>query len=248
MPSDRGGTYQRIADDLLARIRSGEFRPGDRLPAASKLLATYGVSKTTVAAALDVLRASGLVVTRQGSGAYVRETSEVRRSSPERLSRDRWGRGRSIQDADAPGRTRVVDIVVALAAAPDWVAAALGVDTGADVLARSRRFLVDERPMQLATSWYPVDVVAGTRIMLTDTGPGGAYQRLTELGHAPTRFTEQVRTRMPVADEARDLALPAGTPILEVTRHAYTEAGRCVESTRMVLDGSAYTLDYTFDA
>jgi len=77
---------------------------------------------------------------------------------------------------------------------------------------------------------------------------GGIYARLAELGHAPATFTEYLRARMPHPDETDRLDLPDGTPIIEITRHAHTETGDCIEVNRMILDGTAYLLDYTFPA
>jgi GntR family transcriptional regulator len=37
-------------------------------------------------------------------------------------------------------------------------------------------------------------------------------------------------------------------PVVEVSRHAYTEADRCVEVTMMVLDAGVYELVYEFGA
>jgi GntR family transcriptional repressor for pyruvate dehydrogenase complex len=56
---------------LEARIRSAEFRPGDRLPTEKQLAALFGVSRTVVREAVARLRADGYVETRQGAGAYV---------------------------------------------------------------------------------------------------------------------------------------------------------------------------------
>jgi GntR family transcriptional regulator len=248
MPSGRATAYRQIADDILAKIRSGELRAGDRLPSTSELMARYKVAKTTVAAAMDALRASGAIVTRQGAGAFVREFRTIRRSSPRRLARQRWESGQMIQDADTSERTRVVDVVVTVDRAPGWVTVPLGLEPDDDVLSRSRRFMVDDRPVQLATSYYPADLARGTAIALTDTGPGGAYNRLADLGQGPTHFTEYLRSRMPTAAETQDLALPAGTPVLEITRHAFTAEDRCVEVNRMILDGSSYVVDYSFTA
>jgi GntR family transcriptional regulator len=141
-----------------------------------------------------------------------------------------------------------VDVEVGEMPAPEWVAKPLGIVPGKPVVFRSRRFVVDDRSVQLATSYVPVAIARGTAIMHTDTGPGGMYARLAEKGHAPAKFTEFVHARMPLPEEARRLSLPAGTPVLEITRHAFQVDGRCVEINRMILDGSAYLLDYTFSA
>jgi GntR family transcriptional regulator, transcriptional repressor for pyruvate dehydrogenase complex len=50
---------------------SGSLAPNSRLPTEHEMIASFGVSRTVVREALAVLRAEGLVETRQGSGAYV---------------------------------------------------------------------------------------------------------------------------------------------------------------------------------
>ncbi|MFE0756749.1 FadR/GntR family transcriptional regulator [Inquilinus sp. NPDC058860] len=56
---------------LEREILSGRFKAGDRLPTESELSRTTGVSRTVVREAVAALRASGLVETRRGSGAFV---------------------------------------------------------------------------------------------------------------------------------------------------------------------------------
>jgi GntR family transcriptional regulator, transcriptional repressor for pyruvate dehydrogenase complex len=56
---------------LAAEIASGRLSPGSRLPTEQQLTAALGVSRTVVREAVAVLRAEGLVETRQGVGAFV---------------------------------------------------------------------------------------------------------------------------------------------------------------------------------
>jgi GntR family transcriptional repressor for pyruvate dehydrogenase complex len=58
-------------DRLTAEIGSGRLAPGARLPTEQELTAALGVSRTVVREAVAVLRAEGLVETRQGVGAFV---------------------------------------------------------------------------------------------------------------------------------------------------------------------------------
>jgi len=69
--------YQRIADDLRARISSGEYPPGSQLPTKADLMARYQVAVNTVERAIDELRKAGLVETLQGAGMFVREPPEA---------------------------------------------------------------------------------------------------------------------------------------------------------------------------
>ncbi|NED88210.1 UTRA domain-containing protein, partial [Streptomyces sp. SID11233] len=69
-----------------------------------------------------------------------------------------------------------------------------------------------------------------------DTGPGGTYARLAEIGAKPVRFVEELRSRMPSREETERLRLSEGTPVVEIYRTALTEEGRAVEVNRMLLD------------
>ena len=60
-----------IAERIAADITAGNLRPGARLPTEQQMVAALGVSRTTVREAVAALRANGLVVTRQGAGAFV---------------------------------------------------------------------------------------------------------------------------------------------------------------------------------
>ena len=64
--------FDEIADALLDRIRSGELKPGDRLPPERRLVEQFGASRTAVREALRALAARGLVESHVGRGTYVR--------------------------------------------------------------------------------------------------------------------------------------------------------------------------------
>lgn len=132
--------------------------------------------------------------------------------------------------------------------AAENVAARLGMAPGDAVVVRRRRFVLDGKPVLLSTSSLPAALVAGSAITQPDTGAGGTYARLAELGAAPARFREEVRSRMPTPEETDRLRLPAGTPVTLISRMARTEGGRTVEVNEMILDSSAYVLEYDFDA
>ncbi|MEU6478908.1 GntR family transcriptional regulator [Streptomyces sp. NPDC047017] len=242
--------YQRIAAELRAAVEAGRYGPGDRLPGENDLMAEHGVARMTARQALGVLQAEGIAEARKGAGVFVRDFRPVRRRGIERLARGQWGQGRSVWAADIGERDLTVDSVEVTEeeAAPGAVAAVLELAEDAPVCVRRRRFVLDGKPVLLSTSYLPATLVAGTPVTRPDTGPGGTYARLAELGHAPVRFREEIRSRMPSRDEAERLALPAGVPVVLVARTAYDAEGAVVEVNEMVLDSSAYVLEYDFEA
>lgn len=65
--------FDEVAAAILARIRSGELQPGDRLPPERKLVEEFGVSRTAVREALRSLAAQGLIDSYVGRGTFVRQ-------------------------------------------------------------------------------------------------------------------------------------------------------------------------------
>jgi DNA-binding GntR family transcriptional regulator len=63
--------YVRVADDIAARIASGELAPGTRLRAERELAEYYGVAYGTIRRAMQVLRERGLITTIHGRGTFV---------------------------------------------------------------------------------------------------------------------------------------------------------------------------------
>lgn len=63
--------YVRVADDIAARIASGELAPGTRLRAERELAEHYEVAYGTVRRAMKLLRERGLIETIHGRGTFV---------------------------------------------------------------------------------------------------------------------------------------------------------------------------------
>lgn len=74
LPPARNRTSE-VIERITREITSGALVPGARLPTEQELVAAMGVSRTVVREAVAALKADGLVVTRQGSGAYVSSDS-----------------------------------------------------------------------------------------------------------------------------------------------------------------------------
>ena len=66
---------EQLADALVASIREGQLQPGQRLPTEAALVQRFGVSRTVVREALSRLKTMGLLESRQGSGAFIREAT-----------------------------------------------------------------------------------------------------------------------------------------------------------------------------
>jgi DNA-binding FadR family transcriptional regulator len=64
-----------VIDYVVAMIRSGEVKPGERLPTETELTQTLGVSRTCVREAIKSLESLGLITVRARVGATLLEPS-----------------------------------------------------------------------------------------------------------------------------------------------------------------------------
>ncbi|AUN39681.1 FadR family transcriptional regulator [Tsukamurella tyrosinosolvens] len=70
-PLRRTSLADQAADALLARVRSGEWAVGDKLPGETTLAPQLGVGRSTVREAIRRLAGIGVLATRQGAGVFV---------------------------------------------------------------------------------------------------------------------------------------------------------------------------------
>jgi DNA-binding transcriptional regulator YhcF (GntR family) len=75
-PDDPRPPYVQVANALRAAILTKKLAPGEQLPSGPELASRYGVARATIQSALRTLREEGLIISRQGSGVFVRERTE----------------------------------------------------------------------------------------------------------------------------------------------------------------------------
>ncbi|MFI9381454.1 GntR family transcriptional regulator [Kutzneria sp. NPDC052558] len=246
--SDGRPPYRQIAGLLREQIALGRLAPGEKLPSEAELIAHFGVARMTVRQAVQELRGEGLVVAEHGKGVFVRSAPPVRRLASDRFARRHREQGKSafLAEAEASGHTASVDqIRVTNEPASAEIARRLRLsDDDSNVVVRYRRYLADGRPVEIATSYIPAAIAAGTGIAEVNTGPGGIYARIEDAGHRLAHFTEEISARMPTPDERRALEIGAGVPVMTLLRTAYDTNEVPVEFCDTVKVAHAYLLEY----
>ncbi|MEU8872843.1 GntR family transcriptional regulator [Streptomyces javensis] len=248
-PTSDRAVFRQIADALREAIDKGRFREGDKLPSETELVDHFGVSRMTVRNALSLLQQEGLAVSEHGKGVFVRPRPPVRRLASDRFARRHRDQGKAAftVEAEAAGSRPEVDNLEVKEERPSPdISARLG--SPRKVLARRRRYLLDGRPVEFATSYLPLDLARNTPIAQPNPGPGGIYARLEEMGHRLDHFDEEIRARMPSPAEVRTLQLASGVPVIHLVRTAYDAEGRAVEVCDTVMAADAYVLAYQLPA
>jgi GntR family transcriptional regulator len=70
--------YRQLADILLAKIRSGEYPSGSRIPSENSLAERFGIGRPTARQATDLLVRKRMLIRKRGSGTFVcKEEKEV---------------------------------------------------------------------------------------------------------------------------------------------------------------------------
>lgn len=214
--------HKRIYQDLVSAIQSGQLNPGDSLPTERELEMRYGVSRVPVRQALAKLETEGHIRRTPGRGTEVlrRQVTEV------------WISGFShwyLANADAvTSRTFSFQTVPA----DEEVARHLGIAAGAPVLKVLRVRMVEGEPSAYMNNYFAAPELAEDL-----PGSDGEHFSLLQfirdhLHREEVAVQEDLVATCAVPEVAEMLRVPAGTPVLFVTRRGWDQDGRPVELTR----------------
>jgi DNA-binding GntR family transcriptional regulator len=243
--------YLRVLEDLRERIRCGQLAPGARVPSRNAIIANYGVGETAAKHALQVLATEGLIEARTGSGSYVRGMPAASCLDHDRLHfpGSPFGLDEAAQDGDAshPARRLAWEHQTEHLVPPPHIARRLGLEPGVDTVVSTRYLLTaDSEPVQLATSYEPDRITAGTPIAVPEQGPlagRGVIERMASIGIGVDQVVEEVSVRPPLRAEAAALGLSTGAFAMVVER-VHLAAGRPVEAGDIVIAADRFRLRY----
>jgi GntR family transcriptional regulator len=237
---------QQIAADLRAAIMSGDLIAGDRLPSTAELGNRYGVPGATIQNALSILKSEGYLEGRTGVGVFVRGTPQQTITPADYVTHT---------GADAPyawiveasrrgeqGGSQLLD--VGEVPAPAEVAYAFGIGRGAPVVRRYQLLTLDDEPVELVSTYYPVGLARGTALAERRKIRGGAAAVLAELAQQPSRFEDVVSARPATTEEFVRLELPTEVPVLRTFRVVVAATGEPLECQVMVKAGNRRNVRY----
>jgi GntR family transcriptional regulator len=245
--------YRQVADSLRAGIDSGEYAAGSALPAESDLASRFGVSRVTINRAVQLLRGEGLVRVLRGRGTVVRAIPAIRRNSNQRYRKaareEGGGRGAFDFEIRRLGLTPRTDITQLEAVQPPAeVAEVLDLQDGEQVLIRKRQLFASNEPVLLATSYVPWSIAEKAGITEIDTGPGGSYSRLADIGLGPVRFSEDIRVRIPTTEEESFFSLSEAQQVFEIVHISWLADGRAIEYRVDVLPTFQWIMHFEWNA
>jgi len=78
--------YYQISLEIIGMIRTGELRPGARIPSENDIIRNYKVSNTTARKVLHEIERAGWVTKIKGKGTFVKNSGIINRSATKILS------------------------------------------------------------------------------------------------------------------------------------------------------------------
>ena len=220
--------YEQVAASIRDSI-AHSLAPHDALESERELMAIHGVSRMTVRKAISVLVDEGRVYNVHGSGTYV-GSADIFSKTPKLTSftEDMISRG------SVPS-SRVLE--VARMAAPDHVAAALGLRPSSEVTQIRRLRLADDTPIALEEVYLPTSVLETESLNLG----ASLYEQLRLAGYEVFRAEQEIKAITLSRADSELLDVAVGSAALSVTRVSSSRKGQLIEFARTTYRADRYT-------
>lgn len=220
--------YKRIVRLLEAKIQSGDYPPGHRLPPERELCELFGVSRITARQALAELAQRKLVVRNQGQGTFVAKS---------RIESSLLGFFSISEALKADGKlvsTRVISAEQTAPAADEAIA--LQSAANAKVFRLTRLRFVDGEPYALETSAMAAERFPN--LGRFDFGARSLYDVLArEYGTQLVRARETLAPVMLTAEQADLLQVRIDQPALRLSRTTYDRDNVAAEAAMALIRG-----------
>ncbi len=230
--------YEEIANDLRARIESGDVQPGDRLPTVIQLCDFYRVSKVTVRHAIEMLVDEGLVTARRGSGTYVRRNRDLPGDGIASVGTPGVESGFTAGNPHGEVSSDVYAFEVLIP--PEDIRRYLELDAGDFTYYAERVRKLNGLPISIEYTYTPIDLVPGLKRHHLE---GSVYRYIRQdLGLRIAETTRTIRAVLPTGEEADRLDIRPSDPLLEIEQVNALDSGRPFEYTLSHHVGSRFEI------
>ena len=183
---------EQLYNELATQIKSGKYKPGDRIPPELKLSEIYRVSRVTVRNAIQQLVNEDLLIKKHGKGTYVKT----------QVYTEEFFSGGSFTDTCLRMKAKPSTQIIESTVCHDETEINTIFGTTAPLIRIKRVRLVDDVPCIVEVDFFP-----------------DSFQFL--LKH-PAKFEDYFKIIFATKEFAKQLNCIVGTPLLEVTQTVLT--------------------------
>jgi GntR family transcriptional regulator len=223
--------YQQLRAELLTMIRE-QLAVGDPLPTERALMSRYGVSRSTVRAAIRDLIEQGVVWRRHGSGTYVSDARMLGKPLGQLSSFTEDMRSRGLEPGAKVLDARLTESTVS-------IARDLGLPPGTPVWSIHRLRFANNEPIMIERVRVPADVAPA---LASNDLSGSLYAIFEETYDLVVqRASQRMRPTVLRTGEADLMQLPAGSPAMHIRRVGFSGNGdRAIERADSIYRGDRY--------
>ncbi|WP_127583923.1 GntR family transcriptional regulator [Paenibacillus koleovorans] len=224
--------YTQIANLLEAKIKSGEWKPDDKIPTESEIMETYQVSRVTARLAISSLDEKGLVVRKQGKGTFVAHSYV----NQDLATLEGFYDSMIAKDFEPKLlEMRVVDT-------PEELAEKLG-ESFKRALFFKRSYLRQNAIHAYSHVYLPIEMAKTITWEIAEQNSG--YTMLTQMGGFEIKLAQlAIRAIAANREQAETLEIEQGEPLLCLSRTSLGSSNITVEHTKIFLrsDTSEFTI------
>jgi len=205
--------YEQLYEDMLSKIASKEWKPGQRIPPEMELCKIYGVSRITVRKAIEDMVSAGYLKRHRGKGTFV-QMELIENNLSKFYSFSETLRSKGIREVAEVLAFEIIN-------ADDFLTEKLKLSSSDSLLFKIMRLRsVDDIPYVVETSYIPKSLLSA----LTETlvAENGLYNAMQSLGVIPNRAVETFHAISLGGLEARLLQQDLHVPVMSIERLTFS--------------------------
>lgn len=223
--------YNQLINVLIEMIQK-DMAVDEKMLSEREICEKYGVSRTTVRAALYELEELGYIYKRHGKGTYVSGVwKEMKNLS------DSYSFTEHMKQLGMEPRTCILSFKET--EATSTIAHRMKIAEGSPVYKLRRLRIADEIPMMVETTYIPCYLFPGLTQEILESMP--LYELYSKLFNQEIKYAdEEFYASLVLGKEVEQLGVPAESACLRMVRTTYNQDNRVIEFTLSVARGDQF--------
>ena len=226
--------FEQVKEDILRKIKSGEYTAGHKIPTELELIEAYDVSRITIRRAIEDLCKEGILIKKQGKGTFVQEKRIFRKIEHTVSFSDSCRAGNMVPSASVTKRK------VMLSGDPEIPEHSAFEHTSVVYIQRVRS--ADNIPVMLENNYYPYDKYS---FLLTEPLKNSLYDLLKAHNiKIECSFNSYIDAVKATVEQAALLDISPGDPLFLLSTEIYDDHNQLVYIGRQMIVASRYRFSY----